>query len=184
MDKGLLRQGARMGSLAWILVPLIVAGGASPAVAGPTTRVSVDSAGGEGNFGSANAPSISATGRFVAFDSFATTLVPGDTNGVFDVFVHDRKTGGTTRVSVDSAGGEATGGVFLGSFGPSISASGRFVAFASLASNLVPGDTNEDTDVFVHDRKAPAKVAKSADLDVELESESDEESDDPDAESE
>jgi Tol biopolymer transport system component len=142
MDKVLLRQGARMGSLAWILVPLIVGASAISAVAGPTTQVSVNSAGEEGNAPS-QASSLSATGRFVAFSSIASNLVPGDTNGVTDVFVHDRKTGVTTRVSVDSAGGEGNGD----SAGPSISASGRFVAFTSAASNLVPGDTNGTEDV-------------------------------------
>jgi archaellum component FlaF (FlaF/FlaG flagellin family) len=114
---------------------------------GINTRVSVDSAGNEANSDSFG--SISANGRFVAFQSSASNLVPGDTNSTSDVFVHDRKTGITTRVSVDSAGNDANSD----SFGPSISAHGRFVAFQSLASNLVPGDTNGTADTFVHDRK-------------------------------
>ena len=83
--------------------------------------------------------SISADGRFVAFESAATDLVASDTNGLTDVFVHDRMTGQTTRVSVDSASAQAMGG---NSAAPAISADGRFVAFDSLATNLVAGDGN------------------------------------------
>jgi Tol biopolymer transport system component len=117
---------------------------------GATDRVSVDSAGVEGNRDSADTSSISADGRFVAFESYATNLVPGDTNGTFDVFVHDRQSGGTERVSVDSAGVE--GNDQSGS--PSISGDGRFVVFRSPASNLVPGDTNSFPDTFLRDRLA------------------------------
>jgi len=120
--------------------------GEAPA-AGTTTRVSVRSNGTQGNDFSAEA-SLSATGRFVAFSSVATNLVGGDTNGVPDVFVHDRKTDKTTRVSVASDGTQ--GNDF--SDAPSLSATGRYVAFFSLASNLVSGDTNGTGDVFVHDR--------------------------------
>jgi len=119
---------------------------------GQTTRVSVDSAGYQGNFGSGN-PSISADGRYVAFHSIASNLVPGDTN-TYDVFVHDRQTGQTTRVSVDSAGYQGN----FGSGNPSISADGRYVAFDSDASNLVPGDTNGYSDVFVHQLPTPDAV--------------------------
>jgi Tol biopolymer transport system component len=114
---------------------------------GTTERVSTDSAGAQGNLGSGD-PWISADGRFVAFDSGATNLVPGDTNGVSDVFVHDRQTGQTRRVSVDSAGGQ--GNAY--SAARSISADGRYVAFSSNASNLVSGDINGVLDVFVRDR--------------------------------
>ena len=114
---------------------------------GQTTRVSVASDGAQGNNGSYYDPSISADGRYVAFDSSASNLVSGDTNGARDVFVHDRQGGGTTRVSVASDG--AQGGT--GSWNPSISADGRYVAFYSGASNLVSGDTNGTDDVFVHD---------------------------------
>ena len=133
---------------------------------GITTRVSVDSAGNEGNRASTErgntgsfGSSITANGRFVAFMSSASNLVPGDTNETEDVFVHDRKTGITTRVSVNSAGNEGNNG----SFGGSISANGRFVAFESGASNLVPGDTNETGDVFVHDRKTGITTLVSVD---------------------
>ena len=85
-------------------------------------------------------PAISADGRFVAFISDATNLVPGDTNGRYDVFVRDRQTGTTRRVSVGPGGVQGNGD----SFDPAISADGRFVAFDSYATNLVPGDTNGD----------------------------------------
>jgi Tol biopolymer transport system component len=111
-----------------------------------TTRVSVDSAGNYGNRDSYN-PSISADGRFVAFLSNSTNLVPGDTNNNDDIFVRDLSTNTTTRVSVDSAGNQAN----RYSFPPSISADGRFVAFTSDASNIVPGDTNNTGDIFVRD---------------------------------
>ena len=112
-----------------------------------TTRVSVSSAGVEGNSES-GIPSISADGRFVAFHSYANNLVPRDT-GWADIFVRDRVTHETTRVSVSSAG--VAGNV--GSSGyVSFSADGRFVAFESDATNLVPGDMNDETDIFVHDR--------------------------------
>lgn len=113
-----------------------------------TSRVSVDSFGRQGNAYSW-LPDISADGRFVSFASGAGNLVDGDDNGVVDVFVHDRVTGQTTRVSVDSAG---NGGDGESSY-PRLSANGRFVAFHSQASNLVANDTNEYFDVFVHDRE-------------------------------
>jgi serralysin len=102
------------------------------------TRVSVDSAGNQA-IGNSVSPSISADGRFVAFESNASNLVPGDTNNKDDIFVRDVLTNTTTRVSVNSAGNQGNSGFSLF---PSISADGRFVAFDSNASNLVPGDTN------------------------------------------
>jgi Tol biopolymer transport system component len=118
---------------------------------GQTTRVSVASDGTPSDRESRDA-AISADGRFVAFTSFATNLVAGDTNGVSDVFVHDRQTGDTTRVSVASDGTEATGGMGIRSLSPALSGDGRVVVFVSNAANLVPGDTNADFDVFAHDR--------------------------------
>jgi hypothetical protein len=118
---------------------------------GTTTRVSVRSGGGQANDASFD-PAISADGRYVAFYSFASNLVPGDTNGKRDVFVHDRATNATTRVSVSSGGfqGNDTSG---GCCQPvSISGDGRYLAYHSLASNLVAGDTNGFIDSFVHDR--------------------------------
>jgi Tol biopolymer transport system component len=125
-----------------------------PASAAYTERVSVSSSGAQGNSPS-YCPSISADGRFVAFESYAGNLVPGDTNGFLDVFVRDRLTGRTERVSVSSAGAQGNGQCGLSGevFRYScISADGRFVAFCSSASNLVPGDTNANWDVFVRDR--------------------------------
>ena len=84
----------------------------------------------------------------MAFESFSSRLVPGDTNGALDVFVADVATGGVDRVSLATDGGEANDR----SYSPSISADGRIVAFASFAGNLVPGDTNGLLDVFVHRR--------------------------------
>ena len=126
-----------------------------------TIRMSVASDGTPGNGWSAG-PGISATGRFVSFYSSATNLVPGDTNGEIDVFLHDRDTDGdgvfdepgamnTRRVSVGPGGAQANGPSFDGD-APSLSANGGIVAFTSHATNLVPGDTNDAQDVFVHDR--------------------------------
>jgi hypothetical protein len=125
---------------------------------GTTWRVSVDSVGGEAD-GDSSLPSLSTNGRFVAFRSAASNLVPGDTNGLWDVFVRDVKTASTTRVSVDSAGGEADGDSFF----PSISGNGRVVAFSSVASNLVPGDSNTLPDVFVHDARTRSTTLVSVD---------------------
>src|SRR5437762_2422917 len=119
-----------------------------------TERVSVASGGTEAN-GASLSSALSADGRFVAFDSSATDLVAADTNGVSDVFVHDRQTGTTERVSVasDGAQGNGSSGLVTFAFPPALSADGRFVAFVSAATNLVASDTNGATDVFVHDRQ-------------------------------
>ncbi len=114
--------------------------------AAETTRVSISSEGVQGN-GHSHFPSISADGRFVAFHSTAFNLVPDDTNDRLDVFVHDRTLGMTRRVSVNSKGEQ---GIFESDFAD-ISGNGRFVAFRSRATNLVPGDTNSKLDVFRHD---------------------------------
>jgi Tol biopolymer transport system component len=112
-----------------------------------TERVSVDSSGSEANSHS-DVCVLSSDGNFVAFASAASNLVSNDTNLFPDVFVHDLSTGSTERVSVDSSGGEADGD----SGATSISADGRFVAFASVATNLVSGDKNQKQDIFVRDR--------------------------------
>ncbi|MEM8531289.1 MAG: cadherin-like domain-containing protein [Chloroflexota bacterium] len=118
-----------------------------------TTRISMGSDGTQAN-GASFAPAISASGRYVAFDSLANNLVDGDSNGVRDVFVHDRETGETTLVSVaaDGTQGNAT------SSNAAISADGSYVAFESIATNLVENDTNESTDVFVHYRGFSTEV--------------------------
>jgi tricorn protease-like protein len=119
-------------------------------VSGKTRRVSVSSSGAEANASSFNA-SVSADGRFVAFASSASNLIASDSNGVNDVFVRDRSTGKTKRVSVSSGGaqGDASSGASV-----SISANGRFVVFTSDATNLVPGDTNATSDIFIRDLAA------------------------------
>src|SRR5690606_19697050 len=91
---------------------------------------------------------LSADGRFVAFESASDTLVSGDTNAKTDVFVLDRTSMMTTRVSVATAGVQANGH----SSHASISSDGRYVTFQSEASNVVSGDTNGQPDVFRHDR--------------------------------
>ena len=157
-----------IGRLAW--VPLIglavVLGGSDQAGAsfGTTTRVSVDSDGSEGNDVSC-CSSMSAAGRFVAFESYASNLVPGDVNGKQDIFIHDRTSGSTSLVAKNSNGGPANGE----SFRPAFSADGRYVAFDSSAGNLVVGDTNycflgapySCQDVFVLDRQSGVTTRES-----------------------
>jgi Tol biopolymer transport system component len=113
---------------------------------GAMNRVSVDDSGLQSD-GSSFRPALSGDGRYVAYYSEAANLVSGDTNGAADVILFDRRSGATRRVSVAGGGGEANGD----SERPALSASGRLVIFESDASNLVSGDTNEFTDVFVHD---------------------------------
>lgn len=114
--------------------------------ANTTVLVSVSATGDRAN-GDSKRPSISADGRFVAFSSEASNLVPGDTNNRSDIFVRDLQANTITRVSADAAGEIANGISLL----PAISNDGKRVAFYSLASNLVPGDTNNVSDIFVFD---------------------------------
>lgn len=116
---------------------------------GTTERVSISSGALQGNGDSTN-PALSGDGRWVAFTSTASNLVSGDLPGTGDVFLHDRTSDTTTRVSVSSAGTPGNGA----SYGATISDDGRYVAFVSTASNLVAGDTNGVADVFVRDRVA------------------------------
>lgn len=115
---------------------------------GRTTRVSVTSAGRAGN-GLSHSGSISADGRYVVFESQASNLVRADTNRASDIFLHDRRTGRTSRLSVSSRTRQGNGA----SYSADISADGRYVTFESDASNLVPRDTNRTTDIFVRDRR-------------------------------
>ena len=115
---------------------------------GETTRISVNSEGQEGNAGSWNS-AVSDDARYVRFVSDASNLVAGDSNGAADVFVHDRLTGETGRVSVRTDGMEANGS----SSGGGLSSDGRFLAFQSDATNLDDADTNGVRDAFVHDRQ-------------------------------
>ena len=142
--------GALLGTVALVAASAVwvapVANGVSVST-GATTRVSVALAGATAN-ASSYGSDLSANGRFVTFSSSASNLVVGDTNGVEDVFVRDRATGVTSRVSVSSSEGQANGPSEF----PTISADGRYVAFSTLASNLATGDTNNSYDVFVRDR--------------------------------
>ena len=111
---------------------LAIAGGAAPVFSGNDSSYS---------------PSVSADGRYVAFVSIASNLVPGDTNGVLDAFVLDRQTDTVVRASTNQYGGQADGQTWS----PAISPDGRYLAFASNATNLVEGDTNGAGDVFRKD---------------------------------
>jgi Tol biopolymer transport system component len=135
-----------VGSL--ILVALLIGfGSQSPASASSGTTVRASEArGGQDATRNSSWPSVSDDGRFVAFSSWASNLVPHDLKDSSDIFIRDLLTSTTTRVSVDSNGSEANGS----SFTPSISADGNVVAFRSDATNLVASDTEGHTDVFVH----------------------------------
>ncbi len=137
------------GAFAWLLIALTLPFAATGVLAdGPTTLVSVAKTGiPSGNSSSVN-PSISADGRFVAFESTASILTTDDSNSRSDIFVRDLQTGTTTLVSVNSAG---TAGGNRNSYAPSISADGRLVAFESNASNLSSNDSNFTSDIFVRD---------------------------------
>jgi Tol biopolymer transport system component len=131
-------------------VSLVLMSNASVASQAATSRVSVDSAGNQAN-GSSDAPAISGDGRYVAFPSFASNLVPGDSNGTYDIFVHDRDTAKTERVSVGIDGSEANDSSQTAALvHVRISDDGRLVAFASLATNLTPDGI---PGVFVRDRQ-------------------------------
>ena len=114
------------------------------------TQVDVSSDGTPGDIDWAvgHAPAMTPDGQLVAFHSQAPNLVPGDTNGTPDVFVHDRQTGATVRVSVANDGTEADGVCWF----PAISADGRFVFFESSARNLVENDAHGTQGLFVRDR--------------------------------
>ncbi len=121
---------------------------------GTTLLISKSSAGVKGNGGS-TAPSVSADGQVIAFHSYASNLVPGDTNGDSDIFVHDVRTGRTTRASVTSQGtqvptGQVAGENIVGA--PSISADGRWVGFTARTAGFVPGD-ELGSNAYLHDRQ-------------------------------
>ncbi len=120
--------------------------------------VSVNATGDQAN-GSSFYASVARDGDFVAFMSFASNLVSGDTNGRADIFVKDMTTGAVERVSIATDG---TQGDFDSTY-PSISSNGRYVTFSSLSGTLVPGDTNLTTDVFVHDRQTGITTRVSTD---------------------
>jgi hypothetical protein len=112
-------------------------------------RISVPAEGGWAN-GPSYRPAVSAAGRYVAFDSYATNMIADDTSGGFDVFVRDRVERTTERASFGPGGVEANGE----STGAAISSSGRFIVYESGASNLVADDSNGFVDVFIYDRVA------------------------------
>lgn len=122
---------------------------------GQTTLVSASSNGTPGNGSSGtNRPQLSSDGHYVLFDSVATNLVSGDTNGAPDLFLHDLQTGTTSRVSVDSNSSEVAAGYAVGAIpnqNASLSADGRVAVFASNSSGLVNNDTNNKTDIFARD---------------------------------
>jgi Ca2+-binding RTX toxin-like protein len=113
---------------------------------GVLTRVSTDSNGGQSN-GAAYGPLFSPDGTKIAFYGPASNLVPGDTNGFWDLFVKDLNTGAITRVSTTSSGAQANGSTLT----PAFSHDGTKIAFVSYASNLSAGDSNGRQDVFIKD---------------------------------
>ncbi len=110
-----------------------------------TTRVNVSQGGAQTSGGNSLSPSLTSDGRFVTFQSDDENLVAGDSNGVSDIFSHDRQSGRTHRLSVPIAGGQSDGLCRSSS----VSGDGRYVAFESAATNLVSADTNGVTDVFI-----------------------------------
>lgn len=141
-----LQGGKGEQSTLGVQIGLQATAGASPDFAGQTTRASTSSSGGQSN-GSSNANSISADGRYIAFNTNSTSFVSGDTNGAADVYVKDSITGALQLVSSTASGQFGNGA----SNKPSISADGRYVAFFSTSSDLVSGDTNGVADIFVKD---------------------------------
>ncbi|MDP9815034.1 TolB family protein [Spirilliplanes yamanashiensis] len=123
---------------------------------GVSSRVSVSSAGVPSR-GSSSSVALSYDGRVVVFQSAASDLVPGDTNKVADIFVHDRETGATTRVSVATDGTEGNGP----STAPQVSADGRWVTFGTTATNLAPGAVGPKSKVLLHDRETGATTEVS-----------------------
>ena len=118
---------------------------------GVTSRVSTSSVEVQAN-DTSYGPSVSADGRYVVFASFASNLVAGDTNGFSDIFVKDTQTGTLSRVSTSSAGVQAN----CDNLAPAISADGRYVVFASNASNLAAGDTTNGTDIYIKNMQTGA----------------------------
>ncbi len=123
-------------------------------------RAMVDGGGAQGD-GASSAPSISADGTLVAFESNAANMVAADTNGVSDIFVYNRLTDAVERVSVSDGGTQGT----MNSNRPYISPDGRYVTFESDAPNLVSGDDNEVPDIFIYDRQTSTIQRVSLDSD-------------------
>jgi flagellin-like hook-associated protein FlgL len=127
---------------------------------GSVTRVSTDSTGAQATGGQSYGAVFSPDGQSMAFRSGATNLVAGDTNGTDDVFIKNLVTGVVTRVSTDATGTQAVGGA---SYFPSFSPDGRYLAFSSVATNLVSGDTNGVDDAFIKDLETGAITRISTD---------------------
>jgi len=126
---------------------------------GITTRISVASNGTQGNNNS-DSPQLTADGRYAVFESDATNLVSGDTNGQTDVFLHDLKTGKTTRVSLSASGGQLNDFSWVGL--SSISADGYVIAFHTDSINVVPGiGVSNPGHVYVRDLTPPISLSKS-----------------------
>jgi WD40-like Beta Propeller Repeat len=150
--QGVLRMRAHRVFVLTATVTVAFAAGAqadAAHVTGWTSRIGAAASGGDPDLYS-HRPAISAEGRYVVFESGASNLVPGDTNGVLDVFVRDTRTGVTSRVSLTSAGGQ----IDRHSHSAAISADGRYVAFTSHGTNILPGDANRLGNVYVRDRVA------------------------------
>jgi Tol biopolymer transport system component len=146
-----MRASRVLAFVATITVAVTTGGAASAShIAGWTSRITVPATGGDPNGFSSFWPKISPDGRYVVFESAASNLVPGDTNGVVDAFVRDTRTGTTSRVSLTNSSGQ----VNRASEGPAISADGRYVVFQSLGTNVVSGDPNPNGNVFIRDRVA------------------------------
>ena len=129
---------------------------------GRTELVSVNSSGQQANQPS-QAPAISSDGRYVVFDSYATNIAPGIDNGWANVFVHDRQTGLTEWLSVGVHGAPPNNQSYNSGGPRAISADGRYVVFSSDGTNLVPGDTNAVTDIFLRDRQTGTTKRVSVD---------------------
>lgn len=154
---GVIMRAVRVGATAALLFAIAgTASGVGAEDSGRTEMVDQTPEGQRGNSDSWDA-SLSRHGRFVAFVSASTNLVAGDTNDANDVFVRDMKTQKTRRVSVGMHGEQAN----EGSYEVTISANGRYVAFTSVASNLVPDDTNGVHDVFLRDLRRHTTVRVS-----------------------
>lgn len=124
-------------------------------VSGTTTRVSITNAGGQVSIGTPiNDVSISDNGQFIAFPSADPNLVAGDTNGIEDIFVRDTGSNTTMRINVSTSGQQANASYNADSYPLDISADGRYVVFASLATNLVASDSNAVSDIFLRDRNS------------------------------
>jgi Tol biopolymer transport system component len=147
----------QVGVAAAVVLAALV--GVVPAFGATAERISVSSNGEQGD-GASFSAAVSADGRYVAFVSFASNLVAGDTNGGCDVFVRDNARGTVERVSVSSSGDQVETGFSCDD--PALSADGRFVAFHSEAAGLVPNDASTNADVFVRDRELGTTVRVSA----------------------